>query len=127
MNNNSHAYNHPEFVFVFGSNLAGIHGAGAALYAEKFYGAKKNVGEGLTGNSYALPTKDENIKTRSLDDIEESIEKFLICVSKSPDKHFGITPVGTGLAGYSKGQIIRLFMKYAIPDNAFFYRQWFQE
>ena len=49
-------------IFVFGSNLAGRHGAGAALYAARKYGAKYGVGVGRTGDAYALPTKDENLK-----------------------------------------------------------------
>lgn len=47
-------------IFVFGSNPTGIHGAGAAKVAREQFGAKAGVGEGLTGNSYALPTKDLN-------------------------------------------------------------------
>ena len=53
-------------IFVFGSNLAGRHGKGAAKYARNNLGAVYGVGEGLTGDCYALPTKDYNIKTRPL-------------------------------------------------------------
>ena len=53
-------------IFVFGSNLAGRHGAGAALYARQYRGAIYGKGVGLQGNSYAIPTKDFNIKTLSL-------------------------------------------------------------
>lgn len=60
-------------IFVFGSNLAGRHGKGAALFARQQRGAKTGVGEGLTGTSYALPTKDENLKTRPLEAVEKKL------------------------------------------------------
>ena len=50
-------------IFVFGSNLAGRHGKGAALHAKKFYGAEYGVGVGPTGNAYAIPTKDSDLKS----------------------------------------------------------------
>ncbi len=66
-------------IFVFGSNRAGFHGAGAALFAKKFLGAEQGVGEGLTGRCYALPTKDENIKTLPLHEIDcSTVGCFLI-------------------------------------------------
>ena len=49
-------------IFVFGSNLAGRHGKGAALHARSYYGAKYGVGEGRTGKSYAVPTKDRDLR-----------------------------------------------------------------
>ena len=54
-------------IFVFGSNLAGRHGAGAALDARRYHGAVYGVGEGLMGNAYAIPTKDRALKPRSLE------------------------------------------------------------
>ena len=59
-------YPSPNWIFVFGSNLASHHGAGAALKAARFYGAKRGVAEGLEGKSYALPTKDAQLKTLSI-------------------------------------------------------------
>ena len=68
-------------IFVFGSNLSGIHGAGAALYARKHYGAELSVGIGRTGDSYAIPTKDHKINTLSLDVIEKYVDEFIFsCV-----------------------------------------------
>lgn len=61
-----------EVVFVFGSNLAGRHGKGAALEAAQHWGAQYGVGEGRTGNAYALPTKDANLRTLPLLEIEQS-------------------------------------------------------
>jgi hypothetical protein len=47
-----------QTIFVFGSNLAGRHGAGSALEAKRFHGAEQGIGIGRTGNAYAIPTKD---------------------------------------------------------------------
>ncbi len=65
-------YPSPNWIFVFGSNLASHHGAGAALTAARFYGAKRGVAEGLEGKSYALPTKDAQLKTLSIARIRSS-------------------------------------------------------
>jgi hypothetical protein len=113
-----------ELIFVFGSNLAGRHGKGAAKYARHKYGAVYGVGEGPTGNAYALPTKDEKIKTRSLDDIYQSILKFVEYANTNPDKHFLLTPVGCGLAGYRKADIWPLFKKAVLPDNVYLTSSW---
>ena len=113
-------------IFVFGSNLAGRHGKGAAKYARDNLGAVYGVGEGLTGNCYALPTKDYNIKTRPLTDIHESIKTFLQVASENPDKVFKVTPIGCGLAGYKVHEIRALFLQEEVPDNVVFSKEWFQ-
>jgi hypothetical protein len=92
-------------IFVFGSNLAGIHGAGAALYARKHLGALQRVGEGLMGHSYALPTKDENIETLSLKSIEQHVCTFLRFARSAPEETFFVTRIGCGLAGFTDEQI----------------------
>jgi hypothetical protein len=56
----------PNCVFVFGSNLGGIHAGGAARYAADNFGAAMGVGEGITGQSYALPTMDADFQVLSL-------------------------------------------------------------
>lgn len=114
-------------IFVFGSNLAGRHGKGAALYARKNLGAEYGVGEGLTGECYALPTKDHKIKTRSLEDIFKSIKTFISVAKENPDKTFLMTPVGCGLAGYKTSQIRNLFLRVEIPMNVVFSKDWFQK
>lgn len=96
-------------IFVFGSNLAGIHGAGAADYAYRELGAEWGVGEGLTGECYALPTKDERIMTRPLEAIKWSVQRFLCFAEENPELTFLVTPVGTGLAGYTREEIAPLF------------------
>jgi hypothetical protein len=64
-------------IFVFGSNLAGRHGKGAALWARKYRGAIYGQGEGLTGSSYAIPTKDSQLDNLPLVQIEAHVWKFL--------------------------------------------------
>jgi hypothetical protein len=100
----------PKPVFVFGSNLAGRHGKGAALTAVKSYGAMRGVGEGRTGNAYAIPTKDERLRPRPLGDIARSVAAFLEYARSQPDTLFFVTAVGTGLAGYRDSDIAPMFM-----------------
>ena len=105
----------PNRVFVFGSNTAGIHGAGAALTAKKKYGARQRVGEGLQGSSYALPTKDERIRTLPLDAVRKGVERFLAFARSRPELTFFVTRVGCGLAGYTDTDIGPMFV--GAPDN----------
>ena len=104
-------------VFVFGSNLAGIHGGGAALQAKNSFGAVLGVGEGLTGQCYALPTKDKNIETLSLNEIRKSIEVLLNVVKENKNKMFKITAIGCGLAGYEAKNIAPMFESFICLNN----------
>lgn len=94
-----------EVVFVFGSNLAGRHGKGAALEAVRHWGAEYGVGEGRTGNAYALPTKDANLKTLPLSEIKQSFIRFWKYALQNDETQFLLTPFGTGLAGYRVTEI----------------------
>ena len=96
-------------VFVFGSNRAGRHGKGAALHALHHCGAIYGQGEGLQGKSYAIPTKDERIRTLPLTEIQKGIEKFKIFAASRPDLSFQVTPIGCGLAGYKPLDIAPMF------------------
>jgi hypothetical protein len=107
----------PNQIFVFGSNEAGVHGAGAAKIALQKFGARWGVGFGLVGNSYAIPTKDLEIRTLPLDKIEFYIYSFLTEVMEYPDTEFLVTKIGCGLAGYSDDQIANLFKGKFIPEN----------
>lgn len=109
-------------IFVFGSNLKGAHGAGAAKYARLHHHAKYGVGEGKTGNAYALPTKDENIEVRSLDDIKESIDRFIEYARDNPEKEFHVTRIGCGYAGFKDEQIAPLFRD--MPNNCLVDSYW---
>lgn len=96
-------------VFTFGSNLAGRHGAGAALHAIKHKGARYGIGVGLQGESYAIPTKDENIKTLPLNRISEYVSEFIQFAKDHPELEFEVTPIGCGLAGYKPKDIAPMF------------------
>jgi hypothetical protein len=104
-------------VFVFGSNEAGVHGAGAAKLAHQKFGAVYGVGFGLQGKSYAIPTKDLQICTLPLDKIEYYIYSFLTEAMEYPDTEFLVTKIGCGLAGYSEEEIANLFKNKFIPEN----------
>lgn len=96
-------------IFVFGSNLAGRHGKGAALTAFKQYGAIYGQGIGLQGSSYAIPTKDEQIKTLPLNKIRRYVEQFIKFARLNPEMTFKVTAIGTGLAGYDEKDIAPMF------------------
>lgn len=85
-------------VFVFGSNRKGIHGAGAALYAVKQYGARRGTGEGRTGKAYALPTKATPYELLTLEQVAGHVETFLAHAAAQPGVRFLLTKVGCGLA-----------------------------
>lgn len=109
-------------IFVFGSNLAGIHGAGAALHAVKYHGAVRGIGVGLQGNSFAIPTKDHEIKTLPLRVVERYIDGFMDFAANHSEYSFIVTRVGCGLAGYEDKEIAPLFL--ASPDNCYFDFKW---
>ena len=96
-------------IFVFGSNLAGRHGKGAALEAKLKHGAKYGQGVGVQGNSYAIPTKDHNLNTLPLISIESYCKEFLKFASENLSYNFLLTPIGCGLAGYSPKDIAPFF------------------
>lgn len=98
-----------EPVFVFGSNLAGRHGKGAALWARQHRGAIYGRGEGMQGNSYAIPTKDANLRRLPLDAIAASVASFIEFALTRPDLSFQVTPIGCGLAGYTPKDVAWMF------------------
>lgn len=104
-------------VFVFGSNEAGIHGAGAAKVAVEKFGAKYGIGAGFHGQSYAIPTKDKHIQTLPLDKIEPYVAMFLVYAALNPEYTFYVTKIGCGLAGYQVPQIASLFAGKDVPFN----------
>jgi hypothetical protein len=105
----------PDGIFVFGSNLAGRHGKGAALDAKNTYGAQTGVGQGLTGKAYALPTKGKSLEKLGLDEIKTYVDEFLNFAEKNSDKTFYVTSFGTGLAGNKVEDIAKMFD--SLPDN----------
>ncbi len=105
----------PPTIFVFGSNLAGRHGKGAALFARQRRGAVPGEGVGLHGTSYAIPTKDERLKPLPLGAIKAFVEDFKAFARQHPEMTFEVTPIGCGLAGYTPEQIGPMFV--GSPDN----------
>lgn len=105
-------------VFVFGSNLAGRHGAGAAKFARLHRGAVYGVEEGRQGNAYAIPTKDASLRTLTLPTIGAFVRRFIEHASENPGTMFQVTPIGCGLAGYKPEQIAPLF--FGAPSNCIF-------
>jgi hypothetical protein len=112
----------PNCIFVFGSNLGGKHLGGAARYAADNFGAEMGVGEGRTGQSYALPTMDAGFGVLSLGDIRDRIDDFKDYARDNPNLEFYVTRVGCGIAGYSDSQMAVLFV--GSPSNCFFDPQW---
>lgn len=96
-------------IFVFGSNLAGRHGAGSALHAKKYYGAEQGVGIGRTGDAYGIPTKDERLRILPLERIKDFVDKFLVYASEHPELELHVVKIGCGLAGYKEDQIAPMF------------------
>lgn len=97
-------------IFVFGSNLAGRHGAGAALTAFRQHGAIYGQGIGIQGNSYGIPTKDENIRTLPLNKIQRYVDQFIRFAELNPEMEFQVTRIGCGLAGYEDKDIAPMFV-----------------
>ena len=111
-------------IFVFGSNLAGIHGKGAALTAKQKYGAIQGQGWGLQGNSFAIPTKDRNIKTLPLHTIKPYIDAFYLYAQNKPNRKFFVTAIGCGLAGYRHEEIAPMFLKFKDLKNVRLPPEW---
>lgn len=92
-------------IFVFGSNPEGQHNGGAAMTAVNLFGAQIGVGEGLQGQSYAIPT------TQSLRETRAAVERFLTFAEKHPDMTFLVTRVGCGNAGHSISDMAAMFVR----------------
>jgi hypothetical protein len=117
--------NNTEVVFVFGSNLAGRHGRGAAWDACQKWDAEYGVGKGRTGEAYAIPTKDKNLKVLPLSRIKKYVDGFIEYAEKHPSTMFYVTAFGTGLAGYKVEQIKELFGDFSeLPYNIVFTKDW---
>lgn len=112
----------PSEIFVFGSNLAGRHGKGAALTARQDYAAVYGCGSGPTGYAYAIPTKDGRLRTLSLPVIQSLVRGFLAYAKANPELTFKVTRVGCGLAGYKNEQIAPMFR--GAPTNCKFDPEW---
>ena len=113
-------------VFVFGSNLAGRHGKGAALFAREEHGAIYGQAEGRQGNSYAIPTKNAGLQSLTLEQIKPYMHRFLMYVYARPEETFEFTPVDCGLAGHSVPDMWKLVNDQVdfICPNILFTKDW---
>ena len=109
-------------IFVFGSNLAGRHGAGAAKFAVQHAGAVYGIGLGYQGNCYAIPTKDKAINTLPLCIIKKYVDEFIDAAMYNFEETFFVTAIGTGLAGYSHVEIAPMFKD--APENCVLPNKW---
>ena len=94
----------PNEIFVFGSNLAGAHGGGAARVAMNKFGAVWGQGVGLQGQSYAIPTMHGGPRR-----IQPYVDEFIIFAEEHPELNFLVTPIGCGIAGFTPEEIAPLF------------------
>ena len=94
----------PGEIFVFGSNLAGHHGGGAALLAWRKWGAVWGQGVGLQGQTYGIPTMHGGPEA-----IRPSVDEFVDFARRHPELTFLVTEVGCGIAGFTPAQIAPLF------------------
>ena len=100
-------------IFVFGSNIQGAHGGGAAWFAHKAFGAEWGVGEGLTGRTYALPTMEGSAS------LKQAVDHFIACAKQHPELTFLVTAVGCGIAGYTPDEVAPLFKDALSLENVY--------
>ena len=102
----------PNEIFVFGSNLAGAHGGGAAWIAYERFGAIMGQGIGLQGQSYAIPTMQGGVET-----IKPYVDEFIEFARQHTEYKFLVTRIGCGIAGFTDGEIVPLFKAALDVDN----------
>ena len=109
-------------IFVFGSNLSGHHGGGAARIARRNFGAIYGQGVGLQGNSYAIPTMQLGIDT-----IKSYVDVFIKFASEHHELKFYVTKIGCGIAGFHVSDIAPLFRECARQENVYLPIEFWQE
>ena len=102
----------PNEIFVFGSNLAGMHGGGAAYIAYRKFGAIMGQGVGLQGQSYGIPTMQGGVET-----IKPYVDEFIVFAAKHPEMKFLVTKIGCGIAGFRDEEIAPLFVGAIDVEN----------
>ena len=106
-------------IFVFGSNVQGEHVGGAALFAQKQFGAIYGLGEGLQGQSYGIPTMQGGVET-----IRPYVDEFIAFAQEHPELTFLVTRIGCGIAGFTDDEISPLFDKAHDIDNIILPEDW---
>ena len=111
-----------KMIFCFGSNEAGRHGAGAALFAYRHKKAVYGAAFGLQGLSFAIPTMDPRIRPLSVELISKYVEIFLDFAERHPGTNFQVTCIGCGLGGKTHADIAPMFA--TAPSNCYFDLRW---
>lgn len=107
----------PNEIFVFGSNLGGKHGKGAAKTALT-WGAKWGQAKGLQGRTYGIPTKSYNVaRVLHIEEIRPFVDEFIEFAKQNPKLIFLVTEVGCGLSGYKPKDIAPLFKEAVFVNN----------
>ncbi|MBQ8760495.1 MAG: hypothetical protein IJZ06_03625 [Bacteroidales bacterium] len=101
-------------IFVFGSNLQGMHGGGAARIAYERFGAIWGQGVGLQGQSYGIPTMHGGV-----DAIKPYVDEFIEFAKSHPEMIFLVTRIGCGIAGFRDEEIAPLFKKAIELENVY--------
>ena len=109
----------PGEIFVFGSNLEGMHGGGAALIAYRKFGAVMGQGVGLQGQSYGIPTMQGGVET-----IKPYVDEFIAFAKEHKELTFLVTRIGCGIAGFTDQEIAPLFVKAHKVDNNLLPKGW---
>ena len=112
----------PNEIFVFGSNLAGMHGGGAARTARLYFGAVMGNGDGPQGQSYAIPTMQGGVET-----IRPYVDKFIDYAKAHPEQTFLVTPIGCGIAGFTPDEIAPLFKEAVSVENIYLPQSFWEE
>ena len=102
----------PNEIFVFGSNLKGMHGGGAAYIAYRKFGAIMGQGVGLQGQSYGIPTMQGGVET-----IRPYVDEFIAFAKEHQELTFLVTRIGCGIAGFTDEEIAPLFEKAHDVEN----------
>ena len=102
----------PNEIFVFGSNLQGMHGGGAALIAYRKFGAIMGQGVGLQGRSYGIPTMQGGVET-----IRPYVDEFIQFAQAHPELTFLVTRIGCGIAGFTDEEMAPLFREAHNVEN----------
>lgn len=100
-------------IFVFGSNFQGRHMGGAARVAQEKYGAVWGIGEGLQGQSYAIPTME------GLENLAPAVQRFTSFAKQHQELKFFVTAIGCGIAGYQADEIAPFFLNAAYLPNVY--------
>lgn len=109
-------------IFVFGSNLKGMHGGGAARVALEKFGAVWGQGTGLQGNSYAIPTMHGGT-----DAIAPYVDEFIAFAREHKEMRFYVTRIGCGIAGFTVQEMAPLFKAALDEDNVYLPEDFIEE